>query len=372
MSYVMFLDGVQMPVTPSKIKIKIENKNKTIDLIDGSEINSLKPAGLTEVSFDLLLPNFKYHFANYEGLFKNAYYYLGLLERLKTEKRYFPFSLSRNLPNGDYFMGNDETNIEASQLSMNVSLESYTIEEDAKEGFDITVSVTLKQYKECTPKKIDIDLASETATVTSDRVSTNEPPKEYVVKSGDTLYKIAKTLYGDGSLWTNLYVANEKTIEDTAISHGKKSSNNGSYLYVGTVLTVPEATSPAKLPSRTNKHTTASTSTYSDDAYARRRTNGDARYLKNIKISELYGSKSVLVTIEGSEYGEIVDSIVDIYQVIVTVKVKNGGKIQKVSINNEFSNRAVGCREISTDTYWVTANMSILPDNSKLKIYCSR
>ena len=63
MAYTMYLDGVAVPVTPSKIDVKIANQNKTLNLIDGSEINILNEAGLSKVSFSLLLPNVAYPFA---------------------------------------------------------------------------------------------------------------------------------------------------------------------------------------------------------------------------------------------------------------------------------------------------------------------
>ena len=44
MAYKMYLDGVLMPITPSKVKVKINNQNKTLTLINGEEINILKEA----------------------------------------------------------------------------------------------------------------------------------------------------------------------------------------------------------------------------------------------------------------------------------------------------------------------------------------
>ncbi len=61
MAYKMYLDGELMPVTPAKIKMKITNQNKTITLIGGEEINMLNAPGLTEISFDLRLPQSRYH-----------------------------------------------------------------------------------------------------------------------------------------------------------------------------------------------------------------------------------------------------------------------------------------------------------------------
>lgn len=55
--YRFYFDNMLFPVTPSSLKIKIKNKNKTLTLINEGEINLLKQAGLTSISFSALLPN---------------------------------------------------------------------------------------------------------------------------------------------------------------------------------------------------------------------------------------------------------------------------------------------------------------------------
>ena len=65
------------PIALEQIQLKINNKNKTLTLINEGEINILKKAGLTEISFDLLLPNVKYPFAVYPSGFQTADHYLG-------------------------------------------------------------------------------------------------------------------------------------------------------------------------------------------------------------------------------------------------------------------------------------------------------
>ena len=68
MSYKFYLGDILLPVSPSKITWKYGNQNKTTTLINYSEINIIKPMGLTEFTFDALLPNVKYPFAIYEQL----------------------------------------------------------------------------------------------------------------------------------------------------------------------------------------------------------------------------------------------------------------------------------------------------------------
>ena len=45
MAYKMYLDSVLMPITPSKVKVKINNQNETLTLISGEEINTRLACG---------------------------------------------------------------------------------------------------------------------------------------------------------------------------------------------------------------------------------------------------------------------------------------------------------------------------------------
>lgn len=209
MAYKMYLDGVLMPVTPSKVKVKINNQNKTLVLISGEEINILKDAKLTDVSFDLLLPQLSYPFTNGEA--QGADYYLSLFERLKKNKEPFQWILSRSRPNGDALPYSNLT----------VGMEDYQITDDANEGFDLTVSVKLRQYRAFGTKTVQITPSATpgqpaSATVQEPPRSTASAPKNaaYTVKSGDCLWNIAKKQLGDGSRWKEIYELNKDKIKN--------------------------------------------------------------------------------------------------------------------------------------------------------------
>ena len=94
-----------------------------MNLMNESEINFLKKAGLTEISFDLLLPNVKYPFATYKDGFVGAKFFLDKLEELKVNAKPFQFIVTRTFPDERVLF---DTN-------MKVSLEDYTIKEDSKQ-----------------------------------------------------------------------------------------------------------------------------------------------------------------------------------------------------------------------------------------------
>lgn len=201
MAYSFFLDKVQLPVPPSKLQTKISNKNKTIVLINEGEINFLKSAGLTEISFEVMIPQNKYPFAIYRGGFKKAKYYLDHFEQLKVNKKPFQFIVTRVSPGGKLLF----------TTNMKVSLEEYTITEDAGEGLDLIVAIRLKQYRDFGTKKLTVEKKENnvvTVSSSNTREVTKEMPKTYTVVSGDTLWKICQKHLGDGSKYSEIAALN--------------------------------------------------------------------------------------------------------------------------------------------------------------------
>lgn len=219
MAYVIYLDDVALPVTPSKIQTKITNQNKTIHLINEGEVNILKSPGLREVSFSAMIPHVEYPFAYYPDGFKDANFYLEKFSEMKKGKKPIRLYIRRKSPLGkklfnDYFK---------------VSIEDYSIDEDASEGQSLTISMLLKEYKDyCTPKPLKIDATTNEATLESNRPAETAPIiKTYTVKSGDTLFNISKKYLGDGNRYPEIYNLNKGIIK------------NPNIILVGQVLTMP-------------------------------------------------------------------------------------------------------------------------------------
>lgn len=264
MSYEFYMDKMLLPVTPSKVTTKIKNQNKTINLINEGEVNVIKAPGLTEISFDALLPMHEYPFAKYEKIsiknkkyvnkvkafasymLKTEYsgflypnYYLDYLEKLKLSSIPFYFKIIR-----------DEHN-EIFPTELLVTLEEYSFVEDAKDGSDFTVSIKLKQHAEYGTKTksfvqgkgVKYNKGSNNRTESKDTSKT----QYYVVKKGDTMWAIAKKFLGDGSKCWNLAKLN-----------GLKNPN---LIYVGQKLKIQDV-----------KSSTASGAGYSVSAKTRRST----------------------------------------------------------------------------------------------------
>ena len=220
MPYEFTLDGVELPVTPGTLKIKVKNQNTTVNLINEGEVNLLKSPGLVEVQFEALLPRTRYPFVT--GKLREPSWYLHFLARLKTERRHFPFVVVRHQPDGAIL---DDTNLD-------VSLEDFELEEDAKKhGLDVSVTIKLKQYRPYGTKTVVMEQepdGSQTATVSAPRDASTAPaPRTYTVQKGDCLWNIAKKCLGDGERWGEVAKLNA----DKVVNPNK--------IYPGQVLTLP-------------------------------------------------------------------------------------------------------------------------------------
>lgn len=147
--YDVYMDKCLLPVTPSKLTIKINNKNDTLTLINEGEINLLRKAGLTDIEFECDIPQVKQPYAVYPSGFKGASYFLNYFEQLKTDEKPFQFIVCRQSPNGKKFFN---TNIK-------VTLEDYKITEDAKQGYDLKVKIKLKQWRDYGTKTVNVTIA---------------------------------------------------------------------------------------------------------------------------------------------------------------------------------------------------------------------
>lgn len=220
--YHFYFGSLLLPVTPQKLTMKFKGNNKTLTLANEGDINFLRYPGLTEITFDAVLPMLgQYPFSD---TYHRPDYYLDAFEKLMINRTPFHFVVSRLSPSGEPLYDND--------LDMTVSLESYTTTEDAAQGPDVTVSITLKQYISYATKIVRViteDDGNKSVIAEEKKREDSSAPavKTYTVKSGDCLWNIAKRYLGNGARYTEIYRLNKDKIK------------NPSLIYEGQVLILP-------------------------------------------------------------------------------------------------------------------------------------
>lgn len=234
--YEFWLGGILLPVTPGALTIKINDNDKTITMINEGEVNILKTPGLSDITIsELILPTQRYPFVQSEAKIQPAYY-LEKFEKWKVKRKPVQFKVLRYESNTQELLWDTD---------MFVTLGSYEIKEDAdKYGKDVCVKLPMKEWKPWGAKELVIkdkksNKKKPKASVNKNRRTTKPVAKNYTVKTGDTLLKIAKKQLNDSSLYKKIYELNKNTIEAAAKRHGRKSSSNGQWIYAGTVLKLP-------------------------------------------------------------------------------------------------------------------------------------
>ena len=190
--YSIYLDKVLLPIAPKSIKIGFSSQNKTLNLINHGEINILKDPGLLDIEFDAMLPNTKYPFAVYKDGFKKADKFIDEINKLKMDKKPFQFIVTRTRPDGTPLFN---TNIK-------VSLEEYEINEDAEEGFDVILSIKLKQYKPFGTKKIKIEKSKDEDNKQEAKVEEKREADESKIMIGSDVIvngRLHRDSYGKGA-----------------------------------------------------------------------------------------------------------------------------------------------------------------------------
>lgn len=190
--YYMFMGTMQIPIPPATMRTRIRNRNRTISLVNRGEINILKATGLTEITFKMLLPNANYPFnQSIMGKGLHAAFYIDQLEKMKLANDPFQFIIVRMTDGGELL----------NMTNLKCTLEDYSLDEDAREGYDFYANVLLKEYREWGAKKIDIKTNANgekvgTAEATRSTTGKTKVPDSVVAKEGDTLQTICKRYLG--------------------------------------------------------------------------------------------------------------------------------------------------------------------------------
>ena len=195
----------QLPVLPSNYSVSGEQRNTTVNVITVGDINLLGKSGLRELPLSSFFPAQDYNFSNNANR-KDPIAYVELIEKWKTS-------------------GEPIRVVITGTLNMECSIESFVWGERDATG-DIYYDLLLKEYRK--PKTVAVTKeATSTASNSSRSTKPASTGQSYTVKSGDSLWKIAKQMYGDGSQYTKIYEANKDKIK------------NPNLIYAGQNLIIP-------------------------------------------------------------------------------------------------------------------------------------
>jgi nucleoid-associated protein YgaU len=111
-------------------------------------------------------------------------------------------------------------------INLTVTIRNFTFGERGGQPGDVYYTLEMKEYVSVgmTRKSDNVAKKSPEVTVSAMRPSTKETPSSYVVKSGDSLWKIAARVYGDGDKWRKIYDKNKSVIgaNPNAVVPGQK------------------------------------------------------------------------------------------------------------------------------------------------------
>lgn len=180
--YIFYIDKVLLPIAPSSVNISHKNMNSIVNLINDAEFNMLKQEGLQEISFKFMLPSQRYPFARYLGVYQKPSYFLNKLKNLKKRAKPFQLIIIRTYPNSvqAYFNTN-----------LKVSLEDFSVEENAEEGMDVYVEIKLKEFIDPRPKQY-VANADGTVSTQNQRWTDKVESRIKEMKYGDKIWQVIR------------------------------------------------------------------------------------------------------------------------------------------------------------------------------------
>lgn len=202
--YQFWLGDILLPITPEKVSVACGSKNVLYTCVNGNEVVFPKSGKLKIIKFQAVLPNMEYPFSKYNYGFKDAEYFKTAVEKLKTDLTPFHFVITREI----------NINKVLSYTDIEVVVEDYSFTESAENGYDVVMDITLREYRAFGATYVE--QSSQIGSLT-ERTDNEKKTNTYTVVSGDSLWKIAKRIYGDGSKWKDIFNANKDKITNSNV-----------------------------------------------------------------------------------------------------------------------------------------------------------
>lgn len=183
-------DEFWFPINPFRISVNRSKKFETVDLINIGEVDfTNKSKKIKELSFDVLLPKESDYYCNYLDI-EDPIQTINKLEKWMEQEE--PLRLL--IVDFDY--------------NGLVTISNIKEEERPGEVGDKYISIDFRSHRdikiEALPQPKSTSKSS-TPTLKNNRTTSQSKSKTYTVQKSDTLWKIAKKFYGNGSKWPTIY-----------------------------------------------------------------------------------------------------------------------------------------------------------------------
>ena len=199
-------DKIQLPVKPSDYMVGVAHKNTVVNITQLGDINLIGKTGLRDITLSSFFPAKDYNFSN-------------------NSDRKEPLTYVEKI-DGWRKSGKPIRVIITGTLNMECTIESFGWGEQDATG-DIYYTLVLKEYKKLKTTTATTSGQAYSSSSSSSRSVQSAKSGTYTVKSGDTLSKIAKQYYGDGSQYMKIFNANKDKISDPNL------------IYAGQVIKIP-------------------------------------------------------------------------------------------------------------------------------------
>lgn len=189
----------QLPVNPEAIDYSNPYGINTLTIASLGEVSIPGERGLKQISFSSFFPrDYNPSYCEYEGFMAPSEWFSHIQTWRYARK---PIRLI----------------ITGTNINIEMYISEFDVQpEKAGAPGDIYYSMTFIEHRNFSAKSIKTTTTGKTVAsikvATASKVATAPKSKTYTVSVGDTLFKIAKAQYGDGSKWKTIYDANKSVI----------------------------------------------------------------------------------------------------------------------------------------------------------------
>lgn len=222
MSYAVFFNyentTYRLPTNPAEMTRERKQAIEKFKILKLGEIVIPTHFELWYYSFECEFPKEPTHYTHTNNDFKNADFYLSLFQKIGDENKPVRFIASNGI---------------TEDINSLVLVDTVKEVEKAGEEGDKYLSFELIEYKE---HKKEVQVVQKVQIGSTTALTVKETPKEetnpksngsYTVKSGDSLWAIAKKYYGNGAKWPKIHAANKDKVK------------NPNLIYPGQKLVIP-------------------------------------------------------------------------------------------------------------------------------------